>query len=173
MRIAAEAEMRRSLFDLRQQQVLDRIEADEAAADRILHGRRDLAFREVLQQPENLDVLALATMTEAGLHQTAEFIKGRIEPSVPQRHRRQGPQGIEIGHERAPHEPGAGMGQDHEKHMRLQPEASHLDHRLAEVCLGMARWTMRRHGRLAPRQALLADIVFDDGVAAVEAVLVA
>ena len=65
------------------------------------------------------------------------------------------------------------MGQEHEKHMRLQPEASHLDHRLAEVCLGMARWMIRRHGRFAPRQALLADVVFDDGVAAVEAVLVA
>lgn len=51
MRVAAEVEMRRPPLDPRQQQVLDGIEADEAAADRIPHGRRDLGFREVLQQP--------------------------------------------------------------------------------------------------------------------------
>ena len=54
--------------------MFDRIETDEAAADSILNGRRDLGLRKVLQQPQNLDVLALAAVTEASLHRSESVV---------------------------------------------------------------------------------------------------
>ena len=66
VRIACQVETGRPLLDARQQQVLDRIEADHAPLHRVLHRGRHLALRKVLQQAQHLDVFALAAWAEAG-----------------------------------------------------------------------------------------------------------
>ena len=62
--------------------------------------------------------------------------------------------------------------QDKAEEVDLLPLATQIDHRLAKVCLGMARRVMQRHEGFACRLPLSADVVLHDGVAAGEAVLV-
>ena len=69
-------------------------------------------------------------------------------------------------------EPDVGMGQDQAEEGDLLAKAPDLDHRLAEVDLGMARRVMQRNEGLAHRLPLRAHIVLDDRVAAREPVLV-
>ena len=87
VRIARQVETNRPLLDARQQQVLDGIEADQAALHRVLHCGRHLAFREVLQRAQGLDVFPLAAWPEARLEQAAQRIEGRIELPSAQRRR--------------------------------------------------------------------------------------
>ena len=70
------------------------------------------------------------------------------------------------------HEPDIGMRQDRAEEGHLLAPAPHLDHRLAEVDLGMARRVMQRNEGLARRLAAGPDIVLHDRVAAREPVLV-
>ena len=70
------------------------------------------------------------------------------------------------------HEPDVGMRQDQAEEGDLLAKAPDLDHRLAEVDLGMARRVMQRNEGLAHRLPLRADVVLDDRVAAREPVLV-
>ena len=69
-------------------------------------------------------------------------------------------------------EPDVRMGQDQAEEGDLLPTAPQLDHRLAEVDLGMARRVMQRHEGLARRLPPGTDIVLHDGIAAGEPVLV-
>ena len=87
VRLARQVETGRALLDARQQQVLDGIEADQAALHRVLDRRGHLALREVLQQAQGLDVVPLAARPEARLEQAAQRIEGRIELPAPQRRR--------------------------------------------------------------------------------------
>ena len=59
-------------LDAAQNQMLDRIEADDAALDRVTHGGRDVVEREGLHQPQDLHELALARLTHARFEQTAQ-----------------------------------------------------------------------------------------------------
>ena len=70
------------------------------------------------------------------------------------------------------HEPDVGMRQDQAEEGDLLAKAADLDHRLAEVDLGMARRVMQGNKGLAHRPPLRPDVVLDDGVAAREPVLV-
>lgn len=64
------------------------------------------------------------------------------------------------------------MRQDQAEEGNLLALPSDLDHRLAEVDLGMARRVMQRNEGLARRLAAGPDMVLDDRVAAGKAVLV-
>ena len=64
------------------------------------------------------------------------------------------------------------MGKDQAEEGDLLPTAPQLDHRLAEVDLGMARRVMQRHEGLARRLPPGTDIVLHDRVAAGKPVLV-
>ena len=64
------------------------------------------------------------------------------------------------------------MGQDQAEEGDLLANAPDLDHRLAEVDLGMARRMVQRNEGLAHRLPLRPDVVIDDRVAAREPVLV-
>ena len=70
------------------------------------------------------------------------------------------------------HEPDIGMRQDQAEEGDLLAKPSDLDHRLAEVDLGMARRVVQRNEGLARRLAAGPDIVLHDRVAAREPVLV-
>ena len=59
-------------------------------------------------------------------------------------------------------EPDVRMGQDQAEEGDLLPTAPQLDHRLAEVDLGMARRVMQRHEGLARRLPPGTDIVLHD-----------
>ena len=87
VRIARQVEMHGPPLDARQQQVLDGIEADQSPLHRVLHRRRHLALREVLQQTQHLDVFALAARPEARFEEAAQRVEGRIELPAPQRRR--------------------------------------------------------------------------------------
>ncbi len=65
--------------------MLDGIEAEQASADRFPHRDRHLGLGEVLQQAQNLDILPLAAMAEAGFEQTAELGKVRVQLPALQR----------------------------------------------------------------------------------------
>ena len=65
------------------------------------------------------------------------------------------------------------MGQDQAEEGNLLPLAPDLNHRLAEVDLGMARRVMQWNESLARRLPSGPDIVLHDGIAAGEPVLVA
>ena len=70
------------------------------------------------------------------------------------------------------HEPDVGMRQDQAEEGDLLANAPDLDHRLAEVDLGMARRVMQRNKGLARRLPTGPHTVLHDRVAAREAVLV-
>ena len=70
------------------------------------------------------------------------------------------------------HEPHVAMRQDQAEEGDLLAKAPDLDHRLAEVDLGMARRMMKRNEGLARRLPLRPDVVLHDRVAAREPVLV-
>ena len=74
-------------LDAGQQQVLDGVEADQAALHRVAHRGRHLRFREVFVQAQHLDVLALAARAEARFEETAQRVEGRIELPSAQRRR--------------------------------------------------------------------------------------
>ena len=97
VRIARQVEMRRPPLDAGQQQVLDRVEADQASLHRVAYRGRHLPFREVFVQAQHLDVFALAGRPEARLKEAAQRVEGRIELPSPQRRRLITPSPI-IGH---------------------------------------------------------------------------
>ena len=65
-------ETRRSPLDPTQHEMLDRVEADRAAVDRVGDGGRHVLDLECLHEAQHLDKLALALLAHAGLEETPQ-----------------------------------------------------------------------------------------------------
>jgi len=72
-------------FDARQRDLLDRIEADCADTDRLVHRERDDLHRYRLQQAQDLDELALALVAHTRLKEVTHMLERLRKGPVLQR----------------------------------------------------------------------------------------
>ena len=71
----AEIEVCGSVFDLGDDELLDRIEADGAEPDRVERGRGDERLGKDLYQPQRLDELAFAAIAHAGFQEPPQMLE--------------------------------------------------------------------------------------------------